>query len=239
MLEKKDLRDFVEDLKDTHGENLAAVILYGSAATGEFKEGVSDYDLLVVLNKITPEDLRLAHASIREWQKLGHRPPAYFTVNELKTSSDVFPIEFHQMEKGYVVLFGKDILADVEVSDKNLRHQIEYELRSKLIRLRRLYISVCNSKEQLSELMIRSLSSFVTLFRASLILLKLDPPVKKEEVIRTVAKHLQIKEEPFLKILEMREDKLRLNLDEISLNSLFADYICEIESFITKIDTFE
>ncbi|MCS6874645.1 MAG: nucleotidyltransferase domain-containing protein [Pyrinomonadaceae bacterium] len=239
MLEKeefgsKELEMFVEDLKSTHGKNLAAVILYGSATTGEFKRGVSDYDLIIALHKITPEDLLLAHAAVREWQKLGHRPPAYFTVSELITSSDVFPIELYQMKKSRVVLFGDDILADVEVSDKNLRHQIEYELRGKLIRLRKLYVSAYGSAERLSELMVRSVSSFITLLRASLILLGIDPPVKKRDVVEIASKHLQINKEPFLKILEMRDREKEY--DDVLLNQLFAAYMKEIESFVMQID---
>ena len=49
---------FIDDLKATHGKNLASVILYGSAAAGDFIPQASDYNLLVALHKITPKDLR-------------------------------------------------------------------------------------------------------------------------------------------------------------------------------------
>jgi hypothetical protein len=58
----------------------------------------SDYNILVALHKITPQDLRNAHASIREWHKMGHPVPVYFTVSELNNAADVFPIEFYRME---------------------------------------------------------------------------------------------------------------------------------------------
>ncbi|MCV4600673.1 nucleotidyltransferase domain-containing protein, partial [Escherichia coli] len=86
-----------DDLRTTHGKNLVAVILYGSAATGEFIPHRSDYNILVALEKIRPEDLRNAHACVREWTRLGHPVPVYFTADELRDASDVFPIEFHQM----------------------------------------------------------------------------------------------------------------------------------------------
>ena len=56
------LRELVDDLRATHGENLASVVLYGSAAAGDDVELRSDYNLLIALNRITPEDLRVAHA---------------------------------------------------------------------------------------------------------------------------------------------------------------------------------
>src|SRR5947209_7982438 len=164
------LNHLVEDLRSTHGDNLASVVLYGSAAAGDYIELRSDYNLLIALNKITPADLRQAQAPMREWQRLGHPLPVYFTVEELKDAADVFPIEFLHMEKARLVLYGRDPFEFVEVSEKNLRLQTEYELRSKFIQLRRLYIPASASAERLSALMIDSLSSFASLFRPVLIL---------------------------------------------------------------------
>jgi hypothetical protein len=44
------------------------------------------------------------------------------------------------MANARIVLYGRDPFEFVKLSDANLRHQAEYELRSKLIQLRRLYI---------------------------------------------------------------------------------------------------
>src|SRR6266498_1870574 len=105
---KEALNSLVADLRATHGTNLASIVLYGSAAAGDHVELRSDYNLLIALTRITPEDLRQAQAPMREWQRLGHPLPVYFTVEELADAADVFPIEFHQMANARVVLFGKD-----------------------------------------------------------------------------------------------------------------------------------
>src|SRR5216117_1987279 len=102
------LNNLVEDLRETHGDNLASVVLYGSAAAGDNIELRSDYNLLITLNRITPEDLRQAQAPMREWQRLGHPLPVYFTAAELSDAADVFPIEFGQMANARVVLYGRD-----------------------------------------------------------------------------------------------------------------------------------
>src|SRR6186997_1583213 len=120
---KEALSGLVDDLRATHGDNLASVVLYGSAAAGDHVELRSDYNLLITLNQITPEDLRLAQAPMREWQRLGHPLPVYFTAEELSDAADVFPIEFHQMANARVVLHGRDPFELVTLSDANLRHQ--------------------------------------------------------------------------------------------------------------------
>ncbi len=193
---KEALNSLVADLRATHGTNLASIVLYGSAAAGDHVELRSDYNLLIALTRITPEDLRQAQAPMREWQRLGHPLPVYFTVEELADAADVFPIEFHQMANARVVLFGKDPFEFVTVTDASLRLQAEYELRSKLIQLRRLYIPASVSVEKLSDLMSDSLASFAALFRAVLILHGREGPVAKPECVRATVQLLKLDSDP-------------------------------------------
>ena len=227
---------FIDDLRSSHGDNLASVILYGSAAAGDFVPKQSDYNILVALKKIGPKDLRNAHASVREWRRLGNPVPVYFTVNELQNAADVFPIEFHQMSIARKVLFGNDVLADLSISDKFLRLQTEYELRSKLLQLRRQYIPASQSVEGLLHLMADSLSSFSALFRAVLIIEELTPPTTKHEIVALASKHIKIDGTPFEKIFDIRENVGKVKYDEISANALFGEYLEQIEKVIDAVD---
>ncbi len=227
---------FIDDLKATHRKNLASVILYGSAAAGDFVAHQSDYNILVALHKIGPEDLRNAQPCIRQWTRMGHPVPVYFTVSELQNAADVFPIEFHQMSIARKVLFGADVLADLDISDKFLRLQAEYELRSKLIQLRRQYIPASASVDGLKNLMAESLSSFAALFRAVLIINGLKPPATKPEIVDMTVKHLGIDALPFEKIFHIRENSSTGTLDETSANRLFGEYMEQIEKVIDAVD---
>ena len=230
---------FLDDLKQAHGQNLASVILYGSAAAGDFVPQASDYNLLIALHQVTPRDLRESHAVMREWTRLGYKVPVYFTVGELTNAADVFPIEFHNMEHARKVLYGADVLAGLEISDANLRHQTEYELRSKLIRLRRAYIPASGSVEGLTELMAESLSSFASLFRAVLLLKGIEPPVLKHQTVALTARELGLDGKPFEKIFNIRENNFAERLDEVSANELFGEYMEQIEAVIAAVDKLE
>jgi hypothetical protein len=227
---------FIDDLKSTHGKNLASVVLYGSAAAGDFVPKQSDYNILVALHKIGPEDLRNAHACVREWSRLGNKVPVYFTVSELQNAADVFPIEFHQMSDAHKVLYGPDVLTGLDISDKVLRLQTEYELRSKLIQLRRQYIQASESIDGLTRLMSNSLSSFTALFRAVLILKGVEPPATKHEILDVTVKKLGIDGTPFEKIFNIRENKSTEKLDEVGANRLFGEYMEQIEHVIHAVD---
>jgi len=229
------LNHLIEDLRATHGDNLSSVVLYGSAAAGDHIELRSDYNLLIALHRIGPEDLRQAQAPMREWQRLGHPLPVYFTVEELSDAADVFPIEFYQMENARIVLFGSDPFTFVKLSNTNLRHQAEYELRSKLIQLRRLYIPASVSVEKLCDLMSDSLASFAALFRAVLILHGEEAPVAKPDCVRATAQLLKLNPEPFERIFEFRSAG-SFPETEKEANEIFGAYMDQVEQVIEVVD---
>lgn len=232
------LNHLVDDLRTAHGENLSSIVLYGSVAAGDHVELHSDHNLLIVLDRITLDDLRLSHTTMRDW--LAHRQPMpiYFTVEELKRAADVFPIEFLQMEQARKILHGRDPFEFVEISQANLRHQTEYELRTKLIQLRRLYIPASTSVEKLSALMSDSLASFAALFRAALILHGQEPPVSKADTVRATARLLKLDEAPFERIFALRS-KAASTLTETEANTVFSAYMDQIERVIEAVDGME
>ena len=232
------LTHLVDALRAAHGENLSAVVLYGSAAAGDHIELRSDHNLLIALNRITAEDLSLSQVPMREWQGLGQPMPVYFSVEELNDAADVFPIEFLQMEQARKVLYGRDPFEFVQISRANLRHQTEYELRTKLIQLRRLYIPASISIEKLSRLMSDSLASFAALFRAVLILHGQEPPVTKAATVRASVSLLELDASPFERIFELRADG-GLSLTETEATQVFAAYLKQIERVIEVVDRLE
>jgi predicted nucleotidyltransferase len=229
----------IGDLKATHGDNLASVVLYGSAASGDFVQLESDYNLLIALHRITPEDLRQAQPPMREWQRLGHPLPVYFTFGELRDAADVFPIEFHQMERARVVLYGRDPFESFQISDRNLRHQTEYELRSKLIQLRRLYIPASASASRLRDLMSDSLSSFASLFAPVLLLHGEQPPVLRHDIVRAAARLLGLDGAVFERVFALRESGSGHALGDREADELFSKYLAQIELVIEAVDRLE
>jgi predicted nucleotidyltransferase len=229
------LNGLINDLRATHADNLASVVVYGSAAAGDHIELRSDYNLLIALKRITPEDLRLAQAPMREWQRLGHPLPVYFTLEELSDAADVFPIEFHQMANARIVLYGRDPFEFVRLSDTNLRHQTEYELRSKLIQLRRLYIPASVAVDKLCDLMSDSLASFAALFRAVLLLHGQEAPVAKPDCVRATVRLLKLDADPFERIFSFRATGT-LPATEKETNDIFAAYLAQIEQVIEVVD---
>ncbi len=234
---EKELTALVEDLKKAHADNLVSIVLYGSAAAGEYVQGQSDLNVLVVLRHIGPEDLRASRPVVERWQKRGNPPPVYFTEEEMTRASDVFPIEFSDMSRVHRVMYGSDPFHGLEIREHNLRHQLEYELRSKLIRLRALYIPVSEDAKRLRALMVDSLRNFIVLFRHTVRLLGAEPPLNKRAAVLRLGEVSGVEVKPFLDVLALAEDGKKLSLEQMT--ERFTAYLAGLEAVIRRIDELE
>ena len=231
----KVLQRLVDDLIAAHGQNLASITVYGSTAVEETTDDRAHHNVLVVLRRVAVEDLQRSVEPERVWTKARQPLPVYFSLDELQRAADVFPIEFLQMQKARRVLHGSDPLELVKTSDANLRHQLEYELRTKFLQLRRLYFPASQSAEKLAALMVESLSSFAALFRAVLMLRGREVPVAKREAIHATANELGLDVTPFDRILGLSSSpKAKLNTAEA--NEIFGAYLEQLERVIDAVD---
>src|SRR5437016_14259693 len=88
------LAELVRRLKEFAAANLECVILFGSAARGDFREAHSDLNVVCILHSLRVEELRrLAH--VVKWWCVDQKEPAplFLTRDELKNEVDVVAIE--------------------------------------------------------------------------------------------------------------------------------------------------
>lgn len=228
------LIELVQRLSDSHGVNLKSIVLYGSAA------GVGKIDkdrpkkVLVVLDRIAPPDLKAAHSVAEWWRTEGNPVPVYFTSEEVADSSDVFPIEFIDMSQTRRVLYGKDPFDGLDISTQNLRHQLEYELRGKLLRLRRLYIPASRNANELARLMAGSLDNFAVLFRHVIAMRGKEAPFNKRESVIKLSDELGLDKKVFERIFEYAGDE-QVWL-EWETNEVFGKYLEQIERVVEAVD---
>src|SRR5215470_16264481 len=104
MVHEQLLSEFVEKMRTAAGGNLTSVILYGSAAEGEFHPEYSDLNLLCVVRDTSFASLSRAADAVEWWRKKKRHPPIVLTLQELKDTADVFSIEFLDMKRRYRVL---------------------------------------------------------------------------------------------------------------------------------------
>jgi predicted nucleotidyltransferase len=227
---------FANKLQATYGPALVSVLLYGSAARGEYREGVSDLNLLVVLSDLNLQHLERASAMTREWAKAGNPPPLMLSETEWRRSADVFPIEYSDIREAHVLLAGSDPFRDITIHREHLRLQLEHELRTKKIQLREGFLLAGKEGEEVAALLARSLPTFLTLFRAILRLGGVPVPGSPETLIEATGSQVGFDPAPVLEILRKRSAVKKFSV-EIA-GPLAAGYLTAVEKAETWLDGF-
>jgi predicted nucleotidyltransferase len=194
------------ELTRTYGDGVVSVVLYGSAARGEYVEGISDLNVLVLLRDVAPATLRRASGLAREWVGEGNPPPLVMGVEEWRRSADVFPIELSDIRDAHRTLHGLDPFEGIRIDPAHLRLQCEHELKGKYIQLRERYLFSAGAPEELGMVLRKSLSTFLVLFRAVLRLTGEEGVRDPESVIRKIAEGARFDPAPLLEILRARRE---------------------------------
>ena len=227
------LNKFVEKAKVVYGTNLRSVVLYGSKASGEDTKKHSDHNLLIIVDDIKFSDLKLLNKEIKFWIKEGNHSPLLFTMERLIKSTDVFPIEFLDMKDNHLVLLGDDPFENLEIKNTHLRHECEFELKGKLFKLQQGYIASKNNSD-IRNLLIKSITTFLILFRHIVRLFNEVPPAKRLDALDVISKKTGLNPSVFVTVLDMKQgDKKALKLDP---EPVMEDYLKEIGKVVDVID---
>lgn len=231
------LDQLVERLRKALGDDVVAVILYGSAASGNHNEKFSDYNVLCVLNSIGPKHLAGAESVFRWWREQGNPSPLLLTEHEVETSTDCFAIEFHDIQAHHRLLYGRDVVSGLVIDRSFYRAEVERELRTKLLRLRQKASGILSDKDVLRRLLADSVATFCVLFRHALILDGAEGPAHRRDIIGRAAEKFGLDPAPFLTLLDLREERVKAK--DLEPEALLERYLEQIGKVIDIVDRLE
>jgi len=235
MMQQK-LQELVDRLRKAHRERLVSVILYGSAVTGDHHEQYSDLNVLCVLTEVSPTALADSEPIFKWWRAQGNPTPLLLNEEEVRDSTDCFPIEFHDIEERRRVLFGRDVIEGLVIDKSFYRAHIEQELRSKLLRLRQKAAAVLIDKKALLGLMLDSVSNFLVLSRHALLVSGIPAGFEKRAIANSLTQ-IGVNPAPFDSLLDVREQRKKPG--EVEPEALFAQYLKQIEAVVAHVDRLE
>ncbi|MFH0839054.1 MAG: hypothetical protein V1893_02590 [Candidatus Omnitrophota bacterium] len=230
---KSVLTEFIHTLESIYEKELICVILYGSAASGEYVHRHSDVNLLVVLKNADLENLKKVSPAVNKF-KFRMIAPLFFSEAYIKSSHDVFPIEFLDMKENYTVLQGRDVLKDISVDMKHLRFQCEQELKVKLIALKQLYVKKARDKYALSNVLLKSFTSIAHILRNVLRIKGKQPPYLRQDILKEVALEFPINKSAWETILDIKNKQIKVNTRETE--KLFVTFAKDLEKIVDLVD---
>ncbi|MDO9098505.1 MAG: hypothetical protein Q7U60_10345 [Candidatus Methanoperedens sp.] len=195
-------------IKEILGENLVTLAEY---YTGDERA------LLAVCNTLDFEHIQ----KLKQLKEI----PLVFTREEIMDGTDVFPIEFLNIRQHHKTLYGDEFLKDIGISKKNLRQQLEFDLRSKLIHLRKEYL--LSNGRHLENLILSAVPTLVPIL-GGLIYLKDLRYEDTQDMFNVVSEGYGIDLQVLKEIFDIRRGKAKFRKDK-------EQYIKELIDVLTGI----
>jgi|CeladaMinimDraft_18_1061708.scaffolds.fasta_scaffold00023_118 hypothetical protein len=230
-------RKLTAELDRLLGGRLRSVVVYGSVARGEAIEGVSDVNVLVLLDRVDPETLRRLSPVAQKWAGAGNTPPLLMAWPEWRRAADAFAIELADMKDAHVMVHGEDPLRSLDVDPVELRLQAEHELRGKLLQLREGLVLAGTEGDQVGRLLLTALPSFTTYARTALRLAGRPVPDTTPDVLAAVATLTDADAAPLQHVWEARRQRrtVSASLDDPLVTGYyrFAERIADFVDTLT------
>ena len=114
---------------------------------------------------------------------------------------------------------------------------MEHEIKGKLIQLRESYLLTGGNASEVLALMLRSLSTFQVLLRATLRFYEVNLPKQKRQAVLQLQRHLSFDLSVFETLHEIRSKQL--NLVEEEVKDLFPKYLLAVEKVADMVNSME
>jgi len=231
---EKSLNEFVLTIRSRLGDDLKSIILYGSAARGEFDTKRSDLNLLVVLNQVEFKQLATLAPLTKKWSRQRIATPLVVSPQYISSALDVFPLEFLEMQASRRVLFGDDVLVEINPPIQAVRRQCEQEARGKLLHLREIVMETALKPKHLQQAMVLSVPSFIRIGRHVLRLLEQPPKMHAKEVLAELRKATQLPLEGLEIAWNIKTGERTPSRSDIT--SFFETYLNDVAAITTFVD---
>jgi hypothetical protein len=226
---KKAIQRFGEQMHALLGDNLVSVELFGGVVRGEGR-GLS---VLVVLNQVAGGVLDGMIEPIAALDKATGAAPLIITEAELKTSTDVFPNKFLDIQRYHRTLAGRDVMATLEISTEHLRLRCEQEVRNLALRLRRAYVEHARNEKDLLGTLLLSAEAFKAIVETVHEVVLGSAPASPASAVTKLAAELDL-EAGALAAVDKLDRKSRLGLGETK--ALFDRFMTIINRVVDAVD---
>ena len=229
------LDELVKQLQLAYADGLRSVVLFGSAVAGEHTKK-SDYNVLVVVDALPLERLRAVAAVAQAWADDGNPPPMTFTTTEWRSSADIFPMEYADILERHRVLFGEDPLVGISVKPSDLRLEVEQQTMGKLLHLRQATMGAGGDRKLQLELLEKSLSTLMVIFRGISRLQGDVPSSDYEELTKSLAARAGFAPEAFVHVIRHVRGTEKIPRD--SAEAILQQYLVAMERLVAYLNGF-
>jgi hypothetical protein len=197
-------------LRTELGDNLYSCCLYGSAVRGNAIEGVSDLNLLIILNQSNAA----AHLAVaRAIGGQSRIDPFVLARRGFERSVRAFATKFASIHRNYRVLHGADPLAELKVDAALEKFLCEQAVRN--LRLRLVYSFITRQQHQAYDrFLVRNVTGMIVQFSEALRLGGIAMPAAFEPRLPIFEREYKIDGQVLRDLLALKQSPRRFSGDE-------------------------
>ncbi len=227
------LTRYVAQVNEDWSTDLGGLLLFGSAARGDFIMGRSNINMLLLVRCLSVDLLQRAGQLHQKWGKHQIVAPLLITEDDLVRSGRIFPLEFLQITEHHVVLAGHDPFVGFHIDKDRLAWQCQQELMANLMRLRQRFIEGSGRIEAVQTLLILSISAVLPCIRGLLHIMKQPSKGKDIEILEGLPSTFQFDSTTFLEILHIKRGLSSPGSKEWM--NVYSRYLQNLELFLKRI----
>ena len=231
------VKEFSAKLKLVFADDFLSLILYGSAAGSAYQAGISDINVLVVLENSSADKMFRLGKAAKSFLYRNRISPFIMTREEFITASDVFPLEYCDILDNNVVVYGNGDILKIQVNMLNLRSELEGKLRGAVGDLRSILMAAQGNEKTLVKLILSWSGIGYVLLRGLLRLKKIDcGGLDNKTILTEVEKEYGVKLDAFSVLDQQRQGKK----PPMPAASVFADRLIEpLKALVCAVDALD
>jgi hypothetical protein len=160
-----------------------------------------------------------------------------FTSREWKSSSDIFPMEYADILERHKVLYGDAPFNGIRVSPSDLRLQVEQQTMGKLLQLRQATMGAGGDSKLQLEVLEKSLSTLMVIFRGVSRLVGEAPSQDYEELTRALAQRAGFSPEPFVRVIRHVRGTEKISRE--SAVGILEEYLAAMERLVAYLNEYK
>lgn len=231
---KNKILPYFEEFQAVHQDNIVSIVIYGSACGVNYLPKISDINSLLIFRQLEFSQFKKSLKVIARGIPKKISAPLILTKEDIRSSVDIFPIEFLEMKENHVLIYGEDVLTSLEIPQKYLRLSCEQQIKGKLIRIRQAYLEVGLKSKGIEALLKDSLTALIPAFRTILRLKNKVPPLDKFKILEEVCREFQLDQDIFKTIYRNTTQEARIARTKIEV--FVEGYLKELGKLSNVVD---
>ena len=146
-------------------------------------------------------------------------------------------MEYADILERHRVLYGEAPFDGITVSPSDLRLQVEHQTMGKLLQLRQATMGAGNDTRRQLEVLERSLSTLMVVFRGVARLQGQAPSQDYEELTRSLAQRAGFSPDPFVRVIRHKRGTEKINREEAA--GILEGYLAAMERLVAYLNEYK